>query len=242
MIDDYLLFSEGQSVGTGAVSTNNVNIKVVRDIAAGQPLRLRTSWAGTMAGATTVEVQLRLSLYPVTWANGTAVTVTNTGNIVTLAGHGLSAGADVFFSNYGGGGLTNGTVYYVTNPTTNTFQLASTEALALAGTSDIDPDADDASVNMSHYTAVIATTGAVSPARWNVLKEIALPLTQVSGAADMQTLLLSGAAAGASSKWKYLSLNYSVVGSAVSGATATSYLDIAQPDHRKYYPTAIVVQ
>lgn len=241
MIDKNLQFCSGQTVTAAAISTYNVDIAPYRDIWAGQPLYVRVGWSGTLATATTVNVQLLASIKPILWPNGTAVTVTNTGNIVTLAAHGLVAGTDVYFASYGGAGLVNGTVYYVTNPTTNTFQLASTEALALAGTADIDPDADDASVTMSHYTATLASTGAVDIARWNVLKQASLVVPQISGAADQQTFLLSGPAAGSSSKWRYLALNFVVAGSNLSGATVSAHIDIVAPDSRKFYPSAITV-
>lgn len=57
-----------------------------------------------------------------------AVTFENAGDTVTLNGHGLKAGDEVSFSGVAPAcGVTNGTHYFVVNPTTNTFQLALTK-------------------------------------------------------------------------------------------------------------------
>ncbi len=242
MIDNNLLLSSGQTVTATAYSTNNIDTKVYRDMWAGQPLYFRTQWKGTLATATSVDVQIRAGLRPLVLQDGTACTVQNSGNTVTLANHGLAVGSDVSFQNYGGGGLTNGTIYYVTNPTANTFQLSSTEALAIAGTADIDPDADDATVNITQYSITLETTGAVSIGNWNTIKEATICIPQVSGQTAIRTPVLLGEAAGALGKFRYISAYYIVAGSNLAGATATTFLDIQATSRNKYYPSAIVVQ
>ena len=56
-------------------------------------------------------------------------------NLVTKNGHGYIYGDEIAFSNVSSGlsyTITNGTVYYVINPTTNTFQLSSSAPSALS--------------------------------------------------------------------------------------------------------------
>jgi hypothetical protein len=83
-------------------------------------------------------------LTPVTGAFGaaTAATITiATPAVVTLASHGFQAGTRVVFETSGSlpTGITAGTTYYVSSAglTSGTFQIAATEAYALAGTNSI---------------------------------------------------------------------------------------------------------
>lgn len=74
------------------------------------------------------------SVAPTLTISATANTFTDTGDLVTINGHGLVVGTPVFFVTIvTTTGITTGTTYYVTNPTTNTFQLAATYAAAIAG-------------------------------------------------------------------------------------------------------------
>lgn len=239
MIDQALVFSAAQTITASAISQNNIPIAPSRDLFSGSPVRARIHWNGTLATATSVDVRLEATTKPLLWPNGTAVTVQNSGDTVTLAAHGLAVGTEVFFASYGGGGLVNATVYYVTNPTTNTFQLSSTTALALAGTADIAPDADDASVTMEQYRLTLASTGAVSIARWNALKHATLEVPTIARALEPSTPLLGGAAGADDAN--YLSLQIVVAGSNLSGATLSAELDLIATDPFKYYPSRSVV-
>lgn len=56
-----------------------------------------------------------------------AYTVDASNNLIQCRAHGYAANSKVvFFSNTAPGGLTEGVVYYVVNPTTDTFQVAAT--------------------------------------------------------------------------------------------------------------------
>lgn len=64
-----------------------------------------------------------------------ACAFTDAGDLVTYASHGMPVGTPVIFSSISTTtGISVGTIYFVTNPSANTFQVASTLALALAGT------------------------------------------------------------------------------------------------------------
>ena len=68
---------------------------------------------------------------------GTATVTIASPAVVTKTAHGLALGASVKFTTTGAlpTGLTASTVYYVTNPTTDSFSLSTTYANAVAGTS-----------------------------------------------------------------------------------------------------------
>ncbi len=89
------------------------------------------------------------------------ITIANPG-VITMANHGLAAGAPVVFSTTGTlpTGITAGTTYYVANQTANTFQIAATPggaAIATSGTqSGVAPSAP--------VTISIAAPGVVT---WN---------------------------------------------------------------------------
>ncbi len=74
-------------------------------------------------------------------------------NIVTWAAHGLPAGTPVVLSVTAGapGGVTLGKTYYVTAPTTNTFSLSNSVAVALSGT----PDVTISSAGTTNHTMVV---------------------------------------------------------------------------------------
>ena len=81
--------------------------------------------------------------------------------VVTNNAHGLAVGAPVYFTTTGAlpTGLVANTVYYVTNPLTNTFNLSTTSALATAGTK-INTSGTQSGTHTLFSTTVISTTSS----------------------------------------------------------------------------------
>ena len=73
---------------------------------------------------------------PAVTSLGTATITIASPAVVTENAHGLTTGTPVYFTTTGAlpTGLTESTIYYVTNPLTNTFNLSTTYANAVAGT------------------------------------------------------------------------------------------------------------
>lgn len=95
----------------------------------------------------------------------TATMSTASPTVVTMTAHGQAALASVFFTNSGGGigtGMVVNTNYYITKGTVtaNTFQLSSTMALALAGTSDINVTVAGTGTQTGHPGALLASATA----------------------------------------------------------------------------------
>jgi hypothetical protein len=81
--------------------------------------------------------------------------------VVTNNAHGLAVGAPVYFTTTGAlpTGLTASTVYYVTNPLTNTFNLSTTYANAIAGTK-INTSGTQSGTHTVFSTTVVSTTSS----------------------------------------------------------------------------------
>ena len=95
----------------------------------------------------------------------TATMTTASPTVVTATAHGQAALAAVWFTNSGGGigtGMVVNTNYYITKGTVtaNTFQLSSTMALALAGTSDINVTVGGTGTQTVHPGALLASATA----------------------------------------------------------------------------------
>lgn len=96
----------------------------------------------TTACTGTGTVEFQVVGQPVTTLAAMTASVTfytGSANIVTWTAHGLPAGTPVILSATGGAptGVTLGKTYFVTAPTTNTFSLSTTVAVALGGTPDV---------------------------------------------------------------------------------------------------------
>lgn len=95
---------------------------------------------GSLAAAGSVGEILTARTAPPTSTATVTITIASPG-VITWTGHGLTATNAVVFTNSGGAlptGIVSGTTYYVTagaSITTNTFQISTTVANALAGTS-----------------------------------------------------------------------------------------------------------
>lgn len=142
-VDNFIRLAENQAVTTTAFTTNNVDLSLARDIGEGGELALvfsPTSTLTTASGTATINGQVVASKYPLYFVGKTVTINVATPAVITLqAGtHTLVTGSPIVFANSGGAlptGLTAGTTYYVINTTsTSTFQVASSEANALAGT------------------------------------------------------------------------------------------------------------
>jgi hypothetical protein len=104
------------------------------------------AWATTIGALTATSTNNQVSLTTGQGArfpsiNSTTVTITIASpGVVTWNSHGLVANQSVVFNNTGGAlpsGLSAGVTYYVTNPTTNTFQVSATpggSAITTTGT------------------------------------------------------------------------------------------------------------
>jgi hypothetical protein len=81
--------------------------------------------------------------------------------VVTRNAHGLLTGAPVYFTTTGAlpTGLTANTVYYVTNPATDTFNLSTTLANATAGTK-INTSGTQSGTHTLFSTTVVSTTSS----------------------------------------------------------------------------------
>ena len=68
------------------------------------------------------------AIFPIAAALSAAFTASSTTQLLTSAAHGLTVNESVLLTTSGGlpGGLSAATVYYVINPTTNTFKLSKT--------------------------------------------------------------------------------------------------------------------
>jgi hypothetical protein len=114
-------------------------------------------------------------------------TVGATNDIITKASHGFSTGDEIFYHCDGAGvvtGLTNNTIYYVVDIDGGTFYLATTRALAIAGTAidltrptgtdghfytptnselalNVENSTDEAVLGLWPYARIVATTGAL---------------------------------------------------------------------------------
>jgi hypothetical protein len=93
---------------------------------------------------------------------GTTATITIASPaVVTNNAHGLAIGAPVYFTTTGAlpTGLTVNTIYYVTNPATNTFNLSTTYANAVAGTK-INTSGTQSGTHTVFSTTVVSTTSS----------------------------------------------------------------------------------
>jgi hypothetical protein len=93
---------------------------------------------------------------------GTTATITIASPaVVTNNAHGLAVGAPVYFTTTGAlpTGLIVNTIYYVTNPLTNTFNLSTTYANAVAGTK-INTSGTQSGTHTVFPTTVVSTTSS----------------------------------------------------------------------------------
>lgn len=143
-----------------------------------------TSSGGTQATGPSVQ-----NLYTWLWNSSAlqsatvTITIASPG-VVSWAGHGMSVGAAVVFRTTGGlpTGLVVGTVYYVSAAGfgANSFQVADTQAHAIAGTNSINTSGSQSGTQTAtevDWEIVISGTGrgASAAADWAALKTIALP-------------------------------------------------------------------
>jgi hypothetical protein len=100
--------------------------------------RLYTASSGSAnAVATVVSLREDTSVVAISLTFNAATTVTPLARTITIIGHNLLTGDSVLYNNGDGtsiGGLTNNSTYYVIRVNSNTFKLASSAALAQAGT------------------------------------------------------------------------------------------------------------
>jgi hypothetical protein len=92
---------------------------------------------------------------------GTATMTIASPAVVTKNTHGLTLGTPVYFTTTGAlpTGLTASTIYYVTNPLTNTFNLSTTYANAVAGTK-INTSGSQSGTHTLFSTTVVSTTSS----------------------------------------------------------------------------------
>tara|TARA_R110002020_G_scaffold3654_1_gene16185 strand:- start:228 stop:1181 length:954 start_codon:yes stop_codon:yes gene_type:complete len=125
-----------------AIGPSKVDLSAVLggvDVGAGTELEAHVTPTVSHGGGTassTVDIQVIGTHLPVRDSNGgVTATSANSGDLVTLAAHGLVSGDRVIFT--GGGGAAEhvrGESYYVIKATVDTFTVAETFDLALAGT------------------------------------------------------------------------------------------------------------
>jgi len=95
-----------------------------------------------------------------TMINGLATKVDLTNNLITIAAHGWGTGLDVLYTKGSGtaiGGLTTGTTYFVIKSNYDQIKLATTKALAAAGTA---IDLTSQQGGNTHTLAPLAMTGS----------------------------------------------------------------------------------
>lgn len=126
---------------TGATEISTARVASTFGAAAGSPRTRSLSTPVSLAvaqGASNIArwVQVHTALsggtfqgaIPVQSTGIKAYTVDATANTIQCRSHGYALNSKVvFFSNTAPGGLTEGVVYYVVNPTTDTFQVAATQ-------------------------------------------------------------------------------------------------------------------
>lgn len=248
IIDKNIRLSTAQSMasfGTGMnLSTDDIDFAAARDMWAGKPLHFIFSPGTqiTSGGAATIDFQVLASSKPMKVADGTAVTVTSAApGVFTLASHGMVAGTEFYLaSGTAPTGLTNGTVYYASNITTNTFTASTTLANALAGTA-ITTSSTGTSVTISQYTVKIASTGAVPiavitpSAEAQLFRPVVLTPDTAIGALGLRSAILTASASGGT--MRYARVNYQVATAALTAGTINCDIVDNVADAHKFYPT-----
>lgn len=98
----------------------------------------------------TTYASLFAALCPIKSSTATAQ---NTGDTITITGHGFVEGDSIFLEDVGSSGLSANTQYYVKSPTTNTFQVSTSR-----GT----PNAATGALTMGSAVAVTADTSGIT--------------------------------------------------------------------------------
>ena len=143
-----LSFAAAPSGGTTATGTATVTGGVVTAVAI----------TGAGAGYTTVPA---ITIAPPVMTVPTA-SVTTAADTITYTGHGQTTGAALTYRNGGGttlAGLTNNTTYYAIVVDANTFKLATSAALAIAGTA---VDLTGTGNNAQNFLIVAGTTATAA--------------------------------------------------------------------------------
>lgn len=111
---------------------------VQRALGSGRAPSLQFSVDEAVAGPDGMTTELQIVAMPCIAPTRTSATVTtsNTGDVVNWTAHGLRTGCAVVITGAGtiSSGVTKGVTYYVIYVSADTFQVAATRALALAGT------------------------------------------------------------------------------------------------------------
>lgn len=249
LIDKNLILSNAKAVTTTAIDLDwSLNTLTPRDLWAGGELEFAFNPVTGPAGGTSIDFQIVASSKPITFQPGAAVTVTSAApGVFTLASHGMVVGTPFYLS---GGtaptGLTNGTVYYASNITTNTFTASSTLANALAGTG-ITTSSTGTSVVIDPYAVIVGSSKPVPIAQFTG-RSIMVKCTPTIGEAK---LVGSGALAysnvrvttnpgSSNGDFQFLHARY-VCSGTFSGTAFTTVLVLTAGTAPKYYPTSIVV-
>ena len=135
----------------------------------------QTTYAGTIADAYEAA---EVATIPTTDVN-------ITDNIITETAHGFVTGQPIVYANGGGSsitGLTSATTYYAIVLTANTFKVATTQALALAGTAiDISGTGNNAQTFTPVYTATyVGKNDAVATVLVRIPDGVAIPSALLS--------------------------------------------------------------
>ncbi len=240
--DNGLRLEDGTTMTTfsaTALSTAWLDMSsVAEDWGAGKDLTAVFTVTTACTGVGTVEFQVVGQPVTTLAAMTSAATFyTGSANIVTWTAHGLPAGTPVIISATGGipTGTVVGRTYYVTAPTTNTFSLSNTVAVALSGT----PDVTISSAGTPTHTLVVVphvlgSSGQIASESLDVgtIVRVRLnPQTHLPGVHQFPYRYLFG---------KYIEGTASAVAAAV---TAGKWIvDIVENDGApKYYPSGHTV-
>lgn len=169
---------------TGLTGTGFVTYPKIQNVSSGALL-------GNFSGVSAIpaEITLGTGLKSVPKSSSVTITIASPG-VVTWASHGLAASAPVVLSTTGilPTGLSAGTVYYVVNPATNTFQLAATPGGGTINTTGV-----QSGTHTATSTTVISAPAFAPPAAFKNLSIKVTGNTGVTLAADYITVT-SGAA------------------------------------------------
>lgn len=244
--DKNLLLSDTRAVTTGGIDTAScINIGASRDLWDGTPLRVAFSPVTGPAGGTSIDFQVIASIKPVTIQLASAVTVTSAApGVFTLAAHGMEVGTPFYLSSgTPPTGLTNGTVYYASNITTNTFTASTTIANAIAGTA-VTTSSTGTSVVIDPYAVVVGSSTAIPIALFTgqsvmVTCSPTIGTPKIVGGAALSYTNGRTASVGGSD-FVYLQARYLAAGT-FSGTAFTASIVMQAGTSQKSYPTGVLI-
>lgn len=157
------------------------------------------------------------------YVGGTNSAITTSASMITSNAHGFMLALPVLYTKTAGtspGLLVVGTTYYVTNQTTNNFQLASTSAKAQAGTNDVAITTQTATGGGTFVLTPLAISGTPSW-KWQYSNDGAnwSDLTTTSGGVAVSSVTFISPYTAATNNWDLGGINFQYIRLNVIGPT-----------------------